>query len=222
METATRSDLAMKGTVEDELEWTPEVDAARIGIAVNDGTVTLTGEIDTLSERIAARKAVLRVRGVRAVVDEMTVHPRAAWPITETDIAKQVDRALRSAVNVPDVVKARIQDHTVTLIGEVDWEYQRVAARHAVENLRGVVRVNSQISLRSRPSGTGTEKRIRDALTRNALLDAESIHVEVEGSDVILSGVVHSWAEKQQAGYAAWSSPHVVHVDNRITVDPDA
>jgi osmotically-inducible protein OsmY len=222
METPRRSDLVLKGTVEDELEWTPEVDAARVGVSVDDGTVMLTGELGTLSERLAARRAALRVKGVRAVVDEMTVHPRAAWPITEADIAKQVDRALRSAVNVPDAVQARIQDHTVNLVGEVDWEYQRVAARHAVENLRGVVRVTSQISLRSRPSGTGTEKRIRDALTRNALLDAESIHVDVEGSDVILSGVVHSWAEKQQAGYAAWSSPHVVHVDNRITVDLDA
>ncbi|WP_169580605.1 MULTISPECIES: BON domain-containing protein [Microbacterium] len=220
MPTATRDDRAIKTDVEEELDWTPEVDAAGVGVAVEDGTVTLSGEIDTMAERIAARRAALRVRGVRALVDDMVIHPRAAWPVTETDIAKQVDRALRAAINVPDAVKAQIRDHTVTLVGEVDWEYQRVAARRAAEYLRGVVRVENQITLRSRPSAHDTEKRIRDALTRNALLDAQTIHVSVEGSNVVLTGVVHSWAEKSQAGYAAWSSPHVMDVDNRISVEP--
>lgn len=221
MRTAARGDAAIKADVEEELEWTPEVGAAGVGVAVEDGTVVLSGEVDNLSERIAAQRAALRVKGVRAVVDDMFVHPKAAWPITETDIAKEVDRALRAAVNVPDRVQAEVEDHTVTLVGEVDWEYQRAAARRATEHLRGVVRVNNLITLRSRPSASDTEKRIRDALMRNALVDAERVHVSVDGSDVRLTGVVHSWAEKLQAGYAAWSSPHVGHVDNRITVDSD-
>lgn len=214
--TKLSTDSKVRAAVEEELEWTPDVDAAGVGVAVEEGTVTLSGEVDNYSERLAATRAALRVRGVRAVVDALTVHPRQSWPVTETDIAKEVKRALDWASNVPSHVKAEIHGHHVTLTGEVDWEYQRLAAKRAVQYLRGVTAVNNLISLRARPSAADTEERIRQALTRNAQLDADSIDVTVNGNTVTLTGTVHSWAEKQQAAHAAWASPHVTEVDNQI------
>lgn len=216
MSTRTSTESKVRANVEDELEWTPDVDAASIGVAVEEGTVTLSGEVDTYAERLAATRAALRVRGVRAVVDALTVHPRASWPVTETDIAKEVKRALDWASNVPTNVKAEIHGHDVTLTGEVNWEYQRLAAKRAVQYLRGVATVNNLIVLRPRPSAADTEERIKTAIARNAQLDADSIHVTVAGTKVTLTGTVHSWAEKQQAAHAAWASPHVTQVDNRI------
>lgn len=218
MTIATDKDLDVRARVSEELEWTPDVDAAGIGVAVEDGAVTLSGEVDDYAERLAAKRAALRVRGVRAVVDNLTVHPRAPWPVTETDIAKEVERALRAASNVPDTVKAEIDGHNVTLIGEVDWHFQRHAALRAVQYLRGVFTVNNMIALKPRPSAADTEQRIRSALTRNAQLDADTIHVSALGGKVTLTGTVKSWAERTQAGNAAWASPHVTDVDNRIIV----
>ncbi|PRB65279.1 MULTISPECIES: BON domain-containing protein [unclassified Microbacterium] len=214
----TDRDMDLKLLVSDELEWTPDVDAAGIGVAVAAGTVTLSGEVGSYAERLAAKKAALRVRGVRAIVDDLTVHPRSALPVTETDIAKEVERALASSSNVPDTVKAEISGHDVTLLGEVDWDFQRVAAKRAVQYLRGVFTVNSMITLRERPSAEDTEERISNALTRNAQLDAERIHVTVDGSTVTLTGTVRSWAERRQATNAAWASPHVTDVDDQIEV----
>lgn len=219
MTTSTDRDLALKTDIEDELEWTPDVDAAGIGVAVEDGTVTLSGEVDTYPERLAAKNAALRVRGVRTLVDNLEVHPRASWPVTETDIAKEVERALRHATNVPDSVQAVVEGHSVTLRGEVEWEYQRMAAKGAVQYLRGVFTVHNLITLRERPTAADTEQRIRAAWTRSALIDASSVHVEVEGGKVILTGTVSSWAEKSEAAAAAWSSPHVTAVDNRLVVE---
>lgn len=218
MSVATDSDLDVQTVVRDELDWSPDVDPARIGVAVEDGCVTLSGEVDSYAERLAAKRAALRVRGVRALIDDITVHPKSAWPVTETDIAKEIDRALRSTSNVPESVKAEIIKHNVTLTGEVDWEFQRTAAKRAVQYLRGVCTVNNLITLRPRPSAADAEERIRAALTRNAELDAKTIDVAVSGNKVTLTGTVKSWAEKHQAGMAAWSSPHVVDVENLIVV----
>lgn len=218
MTIATDRDLDVQTLVSEELEWTPEVDAAGIGVAVEAGAVTLSGEVDDYAERLAAKRAALRVRGVRAIVDNLTVHPKAPWPVTETDIAKEVERALKSASNVPETVKAEINAHNVTLTGEVDWDFQRRAAKRSVQNLRGVYTVSNMITLKARPSAADTEERIRNAFTRNAQLDAKTIHAAVAGSKVTLTGTVKSWAERRQAGYAAWASPHVTEVDNQIIV----
>ncbi|MCK2037221.1 BON domain-containing protein [Microbacterium sp. SSW1-49] len=218
MTIATDRDLDVQTLVTDELEWTPDVDSAGIGVAVEDGAVTLSGEVDTYAERLAAKRAAFRVRGVRAVVDNLTVHPRAPWPVTETDIAKEVERALERAANVPDTVHASIDHHNVTLTGEVDWDFQRKAAKRSVQYLRGVYTVNSMITLKARPSATDTSERITNALARHAQIDARNIHVKVDGGRVTLTGTVRSWAESHQAEDAAWSSPHVTDVDNRINV----
>ncbi len=224
MGTATTSDdtdLRVQVAVHDELEWVPEVDAAGIGVAVEDGTVALSGEVHTYAERIAAKRAALRVQGVHAVIDNINVHPRSPYPVTQVDIAKEVKRALLAASTVPDTVKAEISDYAVTLTGEVDWDFERQAAERAIQNLRGVYSVDNKIALSPRPSSVETRKHIRRALVRNAQVDAERIHVTVSGTTVTLTGSVQSWAEKKQVERAAWSSPHVSEVDNRIAVRLD-
>lgn len=218
MSTATVSDLDVRALVSDELEWTPDVDAARIGVSVSEGSVTLSGEVETYAERVAAKRAARRVKGVRAIVDNLTVHPTSKWSVTETDIGKEVEHAPSAAANVPETVQAEVDGHNVTLTGEVEWDFQRKAAKRAVQYLRGVSTVNSMITLRSRPSAEDTQERIRNAFTRNAQLDAQGIHVEVDGNRVILRGTVKTWAERRQAANTAWSSPHVSDVDNRISV----
>jgi osmotically-inducible protein OsmY len=220
MKIGTLSDTGVQTYVLDELEWAPDVDAAGIGVAVEDGTVSLSGEVDSYAERLAAKRAALRVQGVRTVVDNLVVHPKVPWTTTETDLAKEVDRALASASNVPNTVKAEIHGGEVTLIGEVDWNFQRVAAKKAVQYLHGVSNVNSRITLKARPSAADTHERIKNALTRHAQLDAGGIQVDVEGNKVTLSGSVRSWAERRHAADAAWASPHVTDVVNHLRVRP--
>jgi osmotically-inducible protein OsmY len=218
MSLATLSDTAVQTYVIDELEWTPDVDAAGIGVAVEDGAVRLSGEVDSHAERVAAKRAAQRVQGVRVVIDDLTVRPKVAWTSTDTDIAKEVNEALAAASNIPSSVKAEVKDHDVVLTGEVDWNFQRVAAKKAVQYLKGVATVDNRILLKARPSAADTQERIKNALTRRAQLDAEGIEVEVDGGKVTLTGRVPSWAERRQAADAAWASPHVSEVVNHIRV----
>jgi osmotically-inducible protein OsmY len=216
--TPIRSDHEIQTAVQDELNWAPEVDATGIGVAVDDGVVMLSGEVAHYSARIAAKHAALRVRGVTAIVDNVTVHPSWDALVTEPDIAKEVEHALMWASNVPDTVKAEIRDHDVTLTGSVSWDYQRRAAQRAVQHLKGVNYVTDLVSLTPRASAPDTEQRIRNAITRNAQLDANTITVTAAGNEVTLTGTVRSWAEKREAERAAWASPHVSDVHDHIAV----
>jgi osmotically-inducible protein OsmY len=145
------TDRDIQQSVEDELTWTPELDATTIGVSVNDGVITLAGEVRSLAEKIAATKATLRVHGVSVLVDEITVPDGISGPRHDAAIGKAVLHALSWADYVPrDSVDAEVRHGSVTLTGTVDWDYQREAARRAVASLAGVRVIDNQIELSDR------------------------------------------------------------------------
>jgi osmotically-inducible protein OsmY len=214
-----QTDLEIQQDVLDELEWTPEVNSAEIGVSIHDGGITLRGEVGTLPERLAAVHAALRVKGVSAIADEITIRDTAAGSHTDTEIAAAVQHII-NWTNGLSSVKAQVVDHAVILTGDVEWDFQRQSARRAVEQLVGVRRVNNRIELTERPSAVDMEERIRTALVRHATIDASAITVSVDRGEVTLHGHVESWIEKNQAAQAAWASPHITRLVNHIDVRP--
>ncbi len=220
MTTAHGCDLELTRAVTDELSWTPGLDGDQISVAVTDGAVTLAGKVNSYPDKQQAVKAALRVRGVTALADELVVVPTTGLR-SDTDIARDAGAALDGTVTLPPTaVKATVHDSAITLTGTVAWQYQREAAERAVAPLRGVSAVHNQIALR--PPATvdvaHAKSGITAALVRSAHADAQRIRVDVNGSQVILTGVVSSWAERRQAAHAAWSTPGVTEVDNQLTV----
>lgn len=219
--TTTRSDHEIQSGVESELDWAPGIDAAGIGVSVEDGAVALHGEVDSFAERRAAVRAAFRVRGVTTVTDGLTVRETShIWSIPETDIARGVEKAIAWLTTPPNSVRAEVTEQRVVLTGEVQWNYERVQAERAVERVAGVAVVENRITLAKRASATDTAERISNALARNAALDAKRITVTARGDAVTLEGAVSSWAELKAAENAAWSSPHVSVVDNHLVIRP--
>jgi osmotically-inducible protein OsmY len=106
----------------------------------------------------------------------------------------------------------------LTLEGQVDWEYQRSAAKRAVQYLTGVMGVANEITLKPNVAPTDVKAKIEAALKRNAILDAQQIDVEANGGKVTLRGCVNSWTERDEAEAAAWSAPGVNEVKDFIAV----
>jgi osmotically-inducible protein OsmY len=218
--TQHQTDHQIKTSILAELVWTPSIQADRVGVSINEGAVTLSGQVQTYPEKTAAVRAAFRVRGVTAVADEIEVHNTWA-PRQDVDIAREVAELLdRSPFALQGAVKAEVRERVVTLTGTVAWHYQRESIRRAVAGLPGVHGVNDTMTLKPRVTISAVEAKtnIADALRRNATLDAEHIHVDVVGARITLTGEVASWAEHRQAGYAAWGTPGVVHVDNNLHV----
>ena len=213
------TDSELRREVERELEWEPSVDGRRIGVSVEGGVVTLTGEVKSYIERWQAERTVERVRGVRGVANELSV--RTSGERTDTDIAHAAVDALRWNVSVPtDSVKVRVEKGWLTLEGEVPWDYQRRAAERAVRSLFGVKGISNLIRVKPQVAPSNIKERIEETFKREAAYDASRITVEVSGSEVTLRGSLRSLAERHEAEKAAWSAPGVTAVHNMITVDP--
>jgi osmotically-inducible protein OsmY len=201
-----------------QLEWDPQVDASAIGVAATDGAVTLTGYIDTYAGKLAAERAAKRIRGVRAVANEIEVRPKLER--TDADIAQDVVRSLELRSTVPDNVQATVHYGHVTLTGEAIWEFQRRDAEKAIRHIRGVHGIVNRIGLAPMATTRDVRHRIVEAFHRNADLDARHVTAHTAGDVVTLSGHVGSWLQREIAERAAADAPGIKRVDNRITVEP--
>ena len=218
-ETEKTTDEQVQREVLAELAWEPRIKPNEIGVVVKGGVVALTGWVDSYTKRWAAEEAAHRVRGVKAVANEIEVRLPGTAERTDADIAAAAIQALRSDVFVPaDKVEITVSKGFVTLRGTVDWQFQKEDAEKVIRRLPGVKGVLNSLTVKPPMTPSDLKKKIEEALVRSVQTDAARITVEVHGSKVILRGIVRSWAEKQEAERTAWSAPGVTEVDNRITV----
>jgi osmotically-inducible protein OsmY len=214
------SDSSLRQDIIDELDFEPSIDAADIGVAVEDGVATLTGHVPTYAQKITVEDVVRRVKGVKGIAQQIEVRPFGTNRTADDEIAKRALSTISWNTAIPDdAVQVKVQEGWVTLTGKVEWQYQKTAAADAVRDLAGVVGVTNRIEIASRASAFDVKKRIEDALKRNAEIEAQAIRVNVlDGGKITLDGKVHAWSERRAAERAAWSAPGVKVVDERITV----
>jgi osmotically-inducible protein OsmY len=212
-----KTDPQLLKDVTEELDWDAAIDAAQIEIAVQEGLVTVGGQVRSYSEKWLAEQAIQRVAGVKALVVKIIVAPPGSH--SDAEIARAAGSALSWLSYLPEnAVKIQVEDGWIKLAGSVAWDYQRQNAAGAVQNLAGVKGISNDISLDSDLPSTQIKADIEAALERRFDAADQDISVAVTGKDVTLSGTVTSWWQRHLARTSAWNAAGVRNVKDHLHI----
>jgi len=218
-QTVHMTDKMLRDAVIAQLDFEPDVNPAGIGVAAEDGVVTLSGSVDDYAQKGAAEKAAKRIIGVKGVANELLV--RVARERTDTDIAKDAIYLLEGDVHfLGGKVMVTVEDGLLTLEGTVKWNFQKVAAEKAMQCIRGVKAVANLIEVAPAASAVDIQKKTEEALSRDAEVDARQTKVTTRDQVAVLTGNARSWPEGEETERAAWSVAGVVRVGDKIVVEP--
>lgn len=215
-----KTDQEIKEAILAELMWQQNINDTNIGVIVEDGVATLSGVVDSFAKKLAAEKVAKSTKGVKATALDIEVKLGDNYKKTDKEIAKAAANALSWDNAVPEEnLFVKVEDGQIYLSGEVDWFYQKEAAKNAVENLMGVKDVINTIDVKHSEDSNETIEKITKAFERLANIDSKNIAISVDGHTVTLSGSVRTISEKDEAQKAAYFTPGVKEVKNELQVN---
>lgn len=215
-----KNNQELQTDVQNAIKWEPLLNAAEIGVTAKDGVVSLTGTVDSYAKKMEAENAAKKVIGVKGLVEKIEVHISDDFSKNDADIAKEVLVGLKNNWSVPnDKVTVKVENGWVTLEGELPWNYQREAAKSAVNYLMGVKGITNNIKIKSETFDEIEKKEVEEAIGRLWSENDNEINVAVSGTTVTLTGTANSWYQKYEAGRIAWNTPGIWHVKNELVVD---
>src|SRR5471032_1796018 len=208
------SDRQLQQDVMGQLDWDPAINAAQVGVDVHEGVVTLAGHVGTLGEKWAAEQLVLRLTGTPARSEALDVQLPASGQLSDGALLRAVEHALAWQTVVPAArLKVAVDAGLVQLTGDVNWQYQRLAAEQIVRNLTGVRGVDNAIAIMPAVALSAVKHDIEGALLRCARRDsAHRLDIRLQDDEVTLCGYVSTWDERVCALHAAWGAPGVRNV----------
>jgi osmotically-inducible protein OsmY len=139
---APRDDSDIARAIAHVLEWNVQVPEGKIHARVQDGWVTLKGEVEYDYQRREVERSVRQVRGVVGVTDTITIRP----PVSPERVQTVIEDAFRREAEIDARhIRVEVSDHTAQLYGHVHSLHEAAAARAAAATAPGVATVESHL-----------------------------------------------------------------------------
>jgi osmotically-inducible protein OsmY len=214
-----KTNAELQKDVQDAIQWEPLLYSAEIGVVVNNGIVSLTGNVDSYAKKLQAEHAAKNVLGVKVLVEDIEVKLPDPRSKTDVEIASEIITAFNANSFIPqEKITVKVEDGWVDLDGEVSWEYLREITENSVKYLPGVKGIYNNITINPEIRDAVEKSDIERALDRSSI-DNSEIRVSVTGTTATLTGTVHTWYQKEEAGRIAWKTPGIQDVKNKLEVD---
>lgn len=198
-------DKDITGIIRTQLLRDDGVEAHLIDVETSDGIVTLSGTVDNLLAKDQAFRIAESIKGVRAVVNDISVLPIKR---TDVQIAKDVENSLASdPATRPFKINVEVNNGIVTLSGKVKFWNDKQLVTQVVKGVKGVKEIENEITFSNVDidrSDSDIQAAIEDRLRLDPYVCEELIKVNVENGKVNLSGTVGTVAEKSRAYNNAW------------------
>ena len=215
-----KNDEMLQNDVLDALQGEPLTAPSEINVIVSHGIVTLTGKVDHFSKKFQAENTVRNVIGVKEVIDTIEVSINSWEQKNDIEITAELLSVFRWNWNtINNTIKVNVINSWVTLSGELEWNYQREAAKTIASNLIGVKGVINLITIKPNEGIELNKRALEHALKSHVVLDVSDIIVVVSDCDVTLKGFVDTWYQKELAGRIAWKAPGVIKVTNELIIE---
>lgn len=229
--TADRPDKAIQQDVVRALSTDPATESWEISASVNNGLVTLKGNVDSWQEKKLAGTIASGVRGVTEVTNLIQVSTNKARD--DSEIEAEITKALTFDSRIRDnLIEVSVENDTVRLSGSVGSATEKQLAMEAAR-VTGVEAVHTD-SLEVHPEYNNqrfinktvaslTTSQIKDAIQKSFTYDprvpAEHIEVTVEDNTAVLSGNVLNLSSKLAAEEDVRNTSGINNVENNITVE---
>lgn len=203
---APPTDAEVRRAVSQSMVEDPGVFGYRIDASVSDGVVTLTGTVGNILAKDRAVRLAETIKGVRSVVDRIKIRTPE---VTDRELRNDVVAALASDPATDSwELDVSVNDGFVALTGSVESLAEKELATTVAKGVQGVTAVSNNVEITYDPvrPPSEIEVEIESLLRWNALVDDSLIDVEVDGTEVILSGTVGSAAERREARSTAWGA----------------
>ncbi|OYU80694.1 MAG: ornithine aminotransferase [Flavobacterium sp. BFFFF1] len=212
----------LQKSVQDAIYWEPLLQKARITVVANNGVVTLSGVVDHYAKKAEAELVAKNLAGVKSVITGISVVSNEKDQRTDVEIKAAIENVFKWHWDIPtERVHVAVEDGWVFMTGELEWNYQKEAAKNAVTNLIGIKGITNNINIISCSKDSLEKKDIELAIQRNSAIDCKNIGVYVLNNVVTLTGHVDSWYQKCESARIAWNAPGVVQVQNDLYVEFD-
>ena len=139
---APRDDTDIARAIAHVLEWNVQVPEGKVHARVQDGWVTLEGEVAYEYQRHEVERSVRQVRGVAGVTDIITVNP----PVSPERVQAVIEDAFRREAEIDARhIRVEVSDHTAKLYGHVHSLHEAAASQAAAAAAPGVATVESHL-----------------------------------------------------------------------------
>lgn len=217
-----KSNEELQKNVVDAINWEPLLQAAEIGVKAENGVITLTGSVNTYIKKAEAEQAAKNVAGVRSVIEKIEIVFNIHDTKTDAEITVAIANVFKWHWDIPtEKIIVTVENGWVFLTGELEWNYQKEAAKSAVSNLIGIKGITNNIKITNSSKDIIEKKDIEMAIERNGAINNKNIEIYVFDNIVTLKGHVDSWYQKSESGRIAWNAPGVKQVQNDLFVDFD-